>query len=544
MGLATRRLLVAVVLGMLVGACSTSDAKGPATAAAAVQANKAEKVLPLSRDEEGPALLVDKDDPNTVYLAYSEMTSGACRFSVSTDRGATWRVEATPVLEPYTRNCAMGYATSQNIRTELKQGPDGTIYDIFQANAPDKNGSRSVMIGRSSDGGRSWQTAAIDPANKAPEPGVEMEVNFEGHIAIDPANSKRIYAMWRRSFNRFTPAKTTNPYMSVSEDGGATWAPPQLMFSRNNGFDGPRPVVVGDKLWAFWRESAPPLPTNQDGPSPAPPVTRLFASVSTDKGKTWTDHEISNANDSSEPVPLYDAKRGVFHVVWHDNRAKELDAYYSSSRDGITWTAPKRLNDDPTDTLRGQHYPQISMSPDGRLDVAWYDWRDDPFPPSTVGNGQTLSLFSNRGVFAAVYMTSSRDGGATWTKNVRVSDVPIDRGVGTWENNIDVMAPIAIASSNAAAIVAWSDTRNANATTVAAPNRAGNASNQTQDIFTGTTTFGKADTRRVTGFQAGFVGMLLGLGLAMCLALVLTRRQQPPALAPAKRVTKEPEPVT
>jgi hypothetical protein len=188
MRVATRRVLAAAVLGALVGAC-TSEAKGAATPAAAVQVNRAEKVLPLSRDEEGPALLVDKDDSNTVYLAYSEMTTGACKFSVSTDRGATWRPEATPTLDPYTRNCAMGYATSQNIRTELKQGPDGTIYDVFQANAPDKNGSRSVLIGRSSDGGRSWQTSAIDPGKAAPEPGVEMEVNFEGHVAIDPGNS-------------------------------------------------------------------------------------------------------------------------------------------------------------------------------------------------------------------------------------------------------------------------------------------------------------------------------------------------------------------
>ena len=324
-----------------------------------------------------------------------------------------------------------------------------------------------------------------------------------GHIAIDPDNPRRIYAMWRRSFARFTPGRTTRPYMAVSDDAGASWTTPQLMFERNPGFDGPRPVVVGDRLFAFWRESAPPLPTNQEGPSPAPPVTRLFASVSTDGGKTWTDNEIASANDASEPIPLYDRERGVFHVVWHDNRAAELDAYYTSSRDGVAWALPKRLNDDAEKTLRGQHYPQISMAPNGRLDVAWYDWRDDPFPASTVGNGQTLGLFQNRGVFVSVYMTSSRDGGATWSPNVKVNDVPIDRGIGSWANNIDVMAPVAIASSNQAAVVAWSDTRNGNAATDFAQSRAANPSNQTQDIFTSTATFGKAEVRRVTGFQAG-----------------------------------------
>lgn len=528
---AMRRVLAAGVLGVMVGACSTSEAKGPATAASAVQVNRAEKVLPLTRDEEAPAVLVDKGDPNTVYLAYSDMTSGACQFAVSTDRGQTWRQENAPVLDPYTKNCAMGYANSQNIRTELTQGPDGTIYNVFQANAPDRNGTRSVLLGRSSDGGRSWQTVAIDPGNAAPEPGVEMEVNFEGHIAIDPANPKRVYAMWRRSFNRFTPSKTTNPYMAVSDDGGATWTPPQLMFSRNSGFDGPRPVVVGDKLLAFWRESAPPTPANQEGPSAAAPVTRLFSSVSTDQGKTWTDHEITNANDASEPIPFYDRERAIFYVVWHDNRADELDAYFATSKDGVTFTEPKRLNDDPVGTKYGQHYPQISMSPNGRIDVAWYDWREDPFPPSTVGNGQTLSLFSNRGKFVSVYMTSSRDGGATWTQNARVNDVPIDRTIGSWINNIDVMAPVAVASFDSGAVVAWSDTRN------------GNSISQTQDIFTSTVTFGDAAVNRVTGFQAGVVGVLLGLGLSMCLAVVLTRRHNPPAPAPPKTVDKEPAPV-
>ena len=527
----TRRLLAAGLLGVMLGACGSDAGEGPATAAPAVQVNRSEPVLPLTRDEEGPALLVDKDDENTVYLAYSEMNSGACKFAVSTDKGATWRQEAAPSLEPYTKNCAMGYATSQNIRTELKQGPDGTIYNVFQANAPDKNGSRSVLLGRSRDGGRSWQTVAIDPGNTAPEPGIEMEVNFEGHIAWDPANPRRMYAMWRRSFNRFTPAKPTRPYMATSDDGGATWTPPQLMFERNNGFDGPRPVVVGDRLFAFWRESAPPLPTGGAAPLPSPPVTRLFSSVSTDQGRTWTDHEITNANDASEPIPWYDEERGNFYVVWHDNRAEELDAYFASSRDGVSWTEPKRLNDDPVGTKYGQHYPQISMSENGRIDVAWYDWREDPFPASTVGNGQVLSLFSNRGKFVSVYTTSSRDGGATWTPNKRVNDVPIDRTIGSWINNMDVMAPIAVASFNDGAIVAWSDTRN------------GNAISNTQDIFTSTVTFGKPETRRVTGFQAGVVGVLLGLGLAMCLALVLTRRQNPPASTPPRRTTKEPEPV-
>ena len=525
-----RMVLALVALALLAGSCASEEGKGQARPAPAVFVNRNDPVLPLSRAHEGPALVVDKDDPNLLYLAETEMVTGECRFYVSTDRGASWRPEQAPKLEPFTRNCAMGYATSQNLRTELQQGPDGTLYNVFQANAPDRNGSRSVMLGRSTDQGRSWQTVAIDPGKIAPEPGVEMEVNFQGHVAIDPADNRRLYAMWRRSFNRFPmPAPPTRPFMSISDDGGATWSPPQMMFEKNNGFDGPRPVVVGNQLWAFYRESAPTTPA---GAPPQP--TRLFAGVSTDQGRTWNHHEITSALDASEPIPVYDRDSRTFHVVWHDNRAQELDAYYANSRDGITWSQPQRLNDDPEGMRIGQHYPQISQAPNGRLDVAWYDWREDPFPPPTPPTsppGAVLSLFSNRGKFVSVYMTSSDDGGRSWSENVRVNDVPIDRTIGTWVNNIDVMAPVAIDSSDRGPVVAWSDTRN------------GNEENQTQDIFTSTVTLGQPGERKVTALQAGLVGLLLGLGVAMCVALALVRRQSPPTGPPSRPAQKEPEPV-
>jgi hypothetical protein len=145
-----KRSLAAALAGLalVAGACGSDSADGPAQAAQNVQVNRFDDVLPLSRTHEGPAIVIDKDDPNTVYLAHVEMITGECRFAVSVDRGRTWRQENAPVLLPFTQNCAMGAALPQNLRNELQQGPDGTLYWVFQANAPDRNGTRSVMLGR------------------------------------------------------------------------------------------------------------------------------------------------------------------------------------------------------------------------------------------------------------------------------------------------------------------------------------------------------------------------------------------------------------
>jgi hypothetical protein len=264
-------------------------------------------------------------------------------------------------------------------------------------------------------------------------------------------------------------------------------------------------------VYAFYRQLPPPLPSVDTGPAPTPPLTRLFAAASRDGGRTWARAEIAAARDASEPVPAYDPERKRFYAVWHDNRQEELDVWFSSSPDAVTWSPPQRLNDDPPGTRVGQHFPQLSLSPSGRIDVAWYDWRDEPLPPATVGAGNVLALFASRGKVASVYLTTSADGGRTWARNVRVNDQLIDRTVGTWANNYDVLAPPAIVSLRRGALVAWSDTRHATVI------------DQSQDIATATVTYETVKAVRVTGLQAALAGTMLGLGVAMWIAVLIVR---------------------
>ncbi len=458
---------------------------------------------PLVRQLEAPSLVVDANDPKLLYLGSVELTTGTCRFSTSNDGGATWEDQAAPELAPFT-DCGFGSANPKNIRTELEQGPDGTLYFVFHAQDPRAGGSRSVLLGHSSDKGRSWETSVVSSPGPA-APGSDIEVNFVPHVAVDPADDERVIVMWRRSFQTAGDTdRPSRPWMAVSDDGGATFDTPFMMLDKDIGFDAPRPLVVDDRLFAFYRVR----PEAEDADN------LVVAGVSDDGGRTWEETEIVAAGDVSEPVPVYDPDAAVFHLVWHDNSNDELDAFYAKSSDGQAWSEPVRLNDDSEGNRIGQFYPTISLAEGGRVDVAWYDYRDDPYPAPVAEEGETLNLFNNMGNHQSVYATSSDDGGDTWTPNLRVNDVRIDRTIGPWNLNFFVQVPPAVTSGPDGPFVAWSDTRQ------------GDALTGTQDIAVAAVDAGGSElTRSSLAALAGLAGLLLGAGLAAsCAALVLRRR--------------------
>jgi hypothetical protein len=472
----------------------------------------------LSRTHEAPALLVDRKDPNTVYLAEVELQAGQTRFYVSSDRGVTWKQSEAPKLAPYT-DAGLGAGNPKNIRIELHQDSAGTIYFLFHAQDPSAGGARGVFLGRSSDGGLSWKTSPVYAAPKATE--TEAELNWQAHLAIDPANEQRIIAVWRRAFQLppGAPSRLVRPFMAVSTDGGATFGSPVMMMDKGTGFEGPRVIVRDGKLWAFYRENPPAAGPNV----PEPRLTTIVASVSEDEGKTWKDTVITGARDASEPVSIYDEKRKVFYVVWHDNRNQDLDIYFSKSADGVSWSEPRQLNDDPKGARVGQYYPKISLVPGGRIDVAWYDFRHDTFPAPTLSPTATapfLALTTNIGKFDAVYMASSEDGGDSWGSNIQVSDVPNDRTIGTMGINFQVQVPLAVASTEKRTILAWSDTRY------------GNFDSGIQDIATNVV---DRDIANPGGYESRDVvlgvlaGLVFGAGVMIFAAMRMRRATPAPA---------------
>jgi hypothetical protein len=138
---------------------------------------------------------------------------------------------------------------------------------------------------------------------------------------------------------------------------------------------------------------------------------------------------------------------GTVFAAWSDARGGSPDVFLSASEDGQQWSRPRRLNDDMGN--RDQYMPRLSGAPGGRLDVIFYDRRDDP---ENLRNH--------------VYYTFSDDGGKSFAENVRLTSMPSDSRLGTTyaipsaEGLIEFGSRIALASADSEVLAAWTDTRN------------------------------------------------------------------------------------
>jgi hypothetical protein len=140
-------------------------------------------------------------------------------------------------------------------------------------------------------------------------------------------------------------------------------------------------------------------------------------------------------------------------------------------------------------------YPQLAVSPNGRIDVAWQDNRD------------TTDFHFN------VRYTYSTDGGQTWAPNIKVNDIPINFNYGVSFNS-DLRQPNGVASTNQYAIIGWADTRHANDLT------------QTQDNYASAVQFAPLPTTKNTTAPAiaAIFGGLVVAGIVLLIVLQFRKR--------------------
>jgi hypothetical protein len=484
------RRLTALVLAGVALVPVTASAADPPSITRPVQATKAN--LDPGRLHSSPAFAIDPEDPRRIVAGFADLRSRRCGLLRSVDAGKTWTIaEGSPNTASYPF-CSQSQGGV--VQAPVAFGREGTLYMALNGwdNSDDRRAGGAIMLARSNDLGNNWTTEVAYNARGKTGDAAETPRPVQS-LAVDRTTGDQdvVHITFNLVHSGASAPNAVPPSPSVvtSRDGGRTFSAPvdlaagqfesqavrDQAFSKvttttaapnattttttippanskaatpnqvaNFGGAGGRNGIearVDSKGTAYvmWRSGTVNV-------TPAPPAA-LFVSKSTDGGRNWSaamslpfDYETPNGRYAISPD-------GVLHMVYQDNPRPEVNSlaevYHRASTDGgKTWSEAKPLSDDDPNSLFGQFFPNVSVAPDGRVDVVWWDTRDDP------------GIRAND-----VYYTYSHDNGATWSKNVRITDQTVDRRFGVWGLNYDINSPPGVGSAEEFAVFGWDDTR-------------------------------------------------------------------------------------
>ncbi len=477
-----------------------------------------------------PQIAVDPANPDTVVESVANYRSGGCYLYASTNGGLSW-AKTGSLLAPPADFCAV---KPYGRYTQPVFTPDGAkLYVAMDAQATatepnGQNGIGGVAIASTADLGLTHQTTVVQPSFSLParigkgssaktiqDPTSAREVG----LAIDPTNPKYMYVAYDISTTRTATAPRVSfvkkdLVVNTSSDSGASWSSPILLPADTTnpsampGAYNPA-VVVGNNgdVYVFAFENLPP-----SAPSNAKDPVIMFKS--TDHGKTWTTSIVNVGNNSTGMVEAaVSPVNGDLYVVWDglnavssvsmENATSAANQVFetTSSNGGASWSPTTKVGDAAGDHA-DQYYAGVGVAPNGRIDVAWYDFRNDPFHPQGA-----------KEQYANIYYAYSTDNGATWSTNLRVSDRSMDTSLGVTFPYFTV-GQVGVASSNNAAFVTWGDPRNSNQV------------NQVEDAYMtrvdftdpmspASATMPLGTKVELGGAGAGALLILLGLGLVM-----------------------------
>lgn len=534
-------LLLISLAGTGVGAASTPRLTQP------VQVTKGD--VDPARTYTSPSIAVDPENPLNVVMGFVEARTRHCGLMRSADGGETWkRLEASPSTPSF----PFCFVISGNVdMIPVAFGRHHTLYmglsGYDDGDGGVNNGNVSVLLGRSQDFGDTWTTTVVRSARGKQAPDTETARPVSDVVVDTHSGSEDVvYITWRAEY-RTTTAPNLQPRLplvAVSRDAGKTFAEPVNVASpawsqsaaraealkTTTTLPGTTPPTTPP---AGSRAAQPDQPANFGGSNPSltiddkgnvyvawvthssnitpAPVPAIWLSKSTDGGKTYTASAIT---PFQQGLSTFGTERlrwspqgggsGTLHLVYEGTSAPTVanatDTFYQRSTDGgQTWTPGKLLNDDDPKAMAYQNSPNIGIAPDGRVDVAWWDSRND------------TGIRSHD-----VYYSSSNDNGTTWSKNLRLTDRVVDRRIGIWGNGFDVSVPPGIASTDKLVVVGWDDTRN------------GSQLTQTQDLFTVDVQYASVGGGTSTGAKAALAAVA-GIGVVGLILLLASRFARRPA---------------
>jgi hypothetical protein len=430
---------LAATLGLALGNVRAAAPKTLAGRGREVLVNRQPEKVRQHYDQ---TLAVNPKNPNNYVVTSSQTVDSTCFIHSSFNGGKSWKTNQIELLEG-AKTCGI---------TSTAFAKDGTLYVAY--NATEADDVRRLVIARSSNGGRSFDL----------HESTGLKSSYATGVGVDNSGGPRDGTVYVAYIASGGPPDRVTKVIS-STDRAKSFSSPTTLSKINEQVVGRIQLEMGPKgevyvAYMDFTEAFPVIAAffvgagADDSPDAAPFSIHVAASQD---GETFTSTEVDNqvgpgliANVQTVipfPVVAADARDGkkVHLVVTDRRRGGDWDLYYYNSTDGgITWSDPQRLTDDPCEPRRDQVMPWIEFAPNGRLDVVWLDRRED-----------------EDNVFGRPYITSSFDGGKTWTPNRPLSKKTFNMGIGSqgFGQSTYLGDRLALHSTNSGGFLVWPDTR-------------------------------------------------------------------------------------
>lgn len=470
--IATAVMAVALVLPTIGVAQEQSDGQPQDGGPVVEQARQVTTSTDRTRLFAIPEITVHPDDPERLALVAGDARNAGCFVYTSQDGGLSWSsgVNVAPDEDTFCYQRNFGPAS------DIQWASDGTLLVAFSASTVEEghpNGPTTAYVARSDDGGQTFALTNVaegqsdeEVTTPAGETGPAAVVHYLMNLEVDPTDPDVVYVGWKWRVRSTDLEDVPNKSMvAVSTDGGESFGEP-VSLSDDFPPEGVEDYFGSDTAMIGVDSQGVAHVIAQERPSEDP--EHLLYWQSTDQGETWTGRALDvAADDLDSPDIAVDPTNDNIYVVLSERTEPEAEdrdgwlepMFLASTDGGQSWSEPRNLSTDAGGF--SAYFPGISVAPNGRIDVAWHDFRDDPFfDPAEAAAGSMGSAQDQR--WSDIYATFSTDAGDSWSDNIRVTDRSIDTSVGVTFANSDIRGPIGIASTDAATFVTWPDTRAAN----------------------------------------------------------------------------------
>ncbi|HVE45870.1 MAG TPA: sialidase family protein [Acidimicrobiales bacterium] len=501
-----RVLLGVCLVAIGVGAVVAADALATAPEARIVGGNRPVNAgaLDLRDINSHNSPTVVRNPVNGAQLAMANRIDTpffSCALHLSHNGGSTWFQTPIPIPGGEEPKC---YAP------EPAFGADGVLYLSYVTLQGQGNVPNAGWIVSSKDGGRtlSQPVRALG------------RLSFQVRLVADPQVPARIYLASLQAADTATLAFPDAGYpinIVRSDDGGSTWgAPVRVSAPDRERVVAPSLAIGPNGLYLSYLDlGADRLDYHGGhdglGGDPYDGTWSLVVARSNDGGHRWEESVVDRRIVPSERfivfIPPYpsiavDAGGRRVYASFNDSAKGDSDVWVWASKDsGLTGGGRVRVNDTPVADGTSQYRPKLAVSPEGRLDVVYYDRRKDA-----------------DNVMNEVSFQSSFDGGKSFAPSLRVSDRPFDStiGFGSERNMPDLGSRLGLVSSRNRALTVWSDTRSG---TVAS-----NKQDLVQAVVDVTPPGGLSNTTRTAVKAAAVAVGILGVALVL-LSLLGTKKK-------------------